>query len=480
MKKLNELFDCNYDISIKSLEDDSRTQKENFLFFCIVGLTVDGHDFIEQAVANGAVAIVASKRIETTVPVIYVEDTNKAMWNTLNKFYDNVLDKVKLIGVTGTEGKTTTTTVIYQILNKLSLNCGLIGSNGVTYGDYFKDYHHTTPNQNQIFESLSEFQKRGCKYAAIEIASERLLTGRLDAMQVDIAVLTNINREHLNSHKTMENYVDCKLKMFKNLKPNSVAIINNDSRYKELFIGSADNNIITCALDSESDLMAKDIVVKQDGLEFTLTGKYGEHKITTPLTARYNVYNILSIIAVCVSCGADITSIIEALKTASPVIGRNHFLDYGQKYKVIIDYAHSPNALKNILEYAREITPAGNKVITVTSSAGGRDIEKRYEMGKFTCDLSNHVIFTTDDARNEDPNKIIDDLLKDVTTTNYERELDRRLAIKKAIEMTNDGDTVLIAGRGNDSHIPIKDKLIPFNDIEVTSELVKEKIANNN
>lgn len=474
MKRLHDLIPCNYDVLISSVEDDSRIKNDNYLFCCIKGLTVDGHDFVQSAIDNGAVAILSEKDLDVSVPVVKVKDTNKTMIDVLSRFYDGVDEKLKVIGVTGTDGKTTVSTMLYQLLNKMD-KAGYIGTNGIECDGYHHDIHYTTPFPKDIYNAFYNFHERGCKYVSMEISSERLLTKRIDDMNFDIAIFTNLTKDHINNHKTYSNYRECKAKLFKQLKKDGFSIINNDDKNASFFKDASSGTVITYGIDKKADYMATDIIISAKKLIFNLITKDGTYLVESPLSGRYNVYNLMSVIAACRLLGFEYDRIIENIKYLEPVKGRADVIDYSGKFKVIIDYAHTANALKNILEYAHVISEGS--VITVTGSAGGRDNVKRPEMGKIVTSLSNYVIFTMDDPRSEDPNDIIDDMTRELDEIyNYERIIDRATAIKKALMMAKKGDVVVIAGRGNDTFMPIGDTTIRCNDYEEVYKNIMEEV----
>jgi UDP-N-acetylmuramoyl-L-alanyl-D-glutamate--2,6-diaminopimelate ligase len=477
MKKLNELISCPYEIDIESVEDDSRVKADNYLFCCIEGLTVDGHDYAKKAVENGAVAVIARKKIDVDVPVVYVKDTNKAMIEILSKFYDGVDKELKMIGITGTDGKTTVASIIYQLINYMD-KCGYIGTNGIECSDFYRKVGYTTPFPKELFQSFSDFRKSGCNYVSMEVSSERLLTKRIDNLKFDVAVFTNLSNDHVNNHGTYENYRECKSKLFKMVKKNGYSIINLDDDNAKYFINNAKGKVITYGINSDADFIASDIMVSEKKLLFKLNAPFGEYQIESSLSGRFNVYNIMASIAVCYSLGFDPEKIIEGLKTLKTIKGRADIIE-SNDFKVIIDYAHTATGLKNLLEYAHIVTKG--KIITVTGSAGGKDILKRPAMGEIVTSLSDYVIFTTDDPRYEDPNDIIDELLSKVKDErhNYERIIDRALAIKKALSIAESGDVVVIAGRGNDTFMPVGDGIVRCNDYEeVYKNLENNKIKN--
>lgn len=474
MKKLSDLIPCNYDTLISSVEDDSRVKNDNYLFCCIKGLTVDGHDYVNSAIDNGAVAILSEKDLDTTVPVVKVDDTNKAMINVLSRFYDDVDKKIKLIGVTGTDGKTTVASMVYQLINHMD-KAGYIGTNGIECEGYTQENHLTTPFPKDLYKAMYNFYQKDCHYISLEVSSERLLTKRIDDMTFDIAVFTNLTKDHINNHKTYSNYRDCKAKLFKMVKDDGFAIINNDDDNANFIKKVAHGQIITYGIDNKADYFASDVIIAAKKLMFNLKTPEGDYFVECPLSGKYNVYNLMAAIATCRSLGFDTNVIIDNIKKLKPIKGRADIIDYHGKFKVIIDYAHTANALKNILEYAHVVT--NGSVITVSGSAGGRDHIKRPEMGKILTSLSNYVIFTTDDPRTEDSNDIIDEMVSELDEAfNYERIIDRASAIKKALKIAKEGDVVVIAGRGNDTFMPVGDNVVRCNDYEEVYKNLKEEV----
>lgn len=476
MKKLNELIPCNYDTLISSIEDDSRAKNDNYLFCCIKGLTVDGHDYVQTAIDNGAVAILSEKDIDVDVPVVKVDDTNKAMIDVLSRFYGEVDKKLKLISVTGTDGKTTVASMVYQLINYMD-KAGYIGTNGIECEGYKQETHLTTPFPKDLFKAFDNFNKHGCNYVSMEVSSERLLTGRMDDMTFDIAIFTNLTRDHINNHKTYKNYRECKGKLFGMIKSDGFAIINNDDDNASYFRKVSSGKVLTYGIDSKADFRATDIIISAKKLIFKLETPDGDYVVESPLSGKYNVYNLMAVIIACHALGFDMDSIIENIKNLKPIKGRADIINYNNKFKVLIDYAHTANALKNILEFAHVLSD--DSIITVTGTAGGRDNVKRPEMGRVVTSLSDYVVFTMDDPRNEDPNDIIDQMVSELDegVYNYERIIDRPSAIKRALSIAKEGDVVVIAGRGNDTFIPLGDKIICCNDYEEVYKNLKDEVT---
>lgn len=396
------------------------------------------------------------------------------MLEVLSKFYDEPDKKLKMIGVTGTDGKTTLSSIIYQLINNFN-NCGYIGTNGVECNKFYIPTKFTTPFPKELYYYLSEFHKAQCKYIAMEVSSERLLTNRLNDFSFDVAIFTNITRDHLDKHKTMENYIESKSKLFKLVKNDGYCIVNNDDKYVDSIKTTCTGKIITYGIKNQSDIMADDIIVNENSLRFKLRYCKSEYDVVSPLSGMFNVYNLMAAISACVSLGFDIDNIISSVKKLKPIGARSEFLNYGQSFKIMIDYAHTANALKNLLEYVNAI--AKGKIITVTGSAGDRDSGKRSDMGEVVTKLSDYVIFTTDDPRTEDPNNIIDDLISTIkdNKSNYERVINRKVAIHKALSMAGKDDFVVIAGKGRDLYMAVGNGYIPYSDVTEITEFFMNK-----
>lgn len=477
MKKLSELFNVDSDIVIESIEEDSRVKKNNYLFCAIKGLHVDGHNYIDQAVDNGAVAVLVSEEVKTNVPIIKVEDTNRAMSIALSKFYDNADKKLKLIGVTGTDGKTTLASIIYQLINSVD-NCGYIGTNGLDCKEYHREQKFTTPFPKELYKYLYDFYNVGCNYISMEATSERLGTNRLSELEFDVAIYTNLSRDHLNTHKTMENYLLAKAKLFGLVKKEGYSIINNDDQYAPGVIKRANGNIITYGIDTKSDIMAKDIIIKAEKLTFTLVANGTEYFIESPLSGKFNVYNLLAAFATCTSFGFSPRVIINAIKNLKPIGSRQTYVDFGQPFKIMIDYAHTAYSLKYLLEFIN-ITNKG-RIIIVIGSGGLRDKGRRVEIGEVVTSLTDHVIFTMEDPRTEDVNDIIDDMLTNVSDeySNYERVIDREEAIFKALSIAKENDLVLITGKAEEDYQDINNEYVPYKtDYRVVEEYFLKRVV---
>ena len=471
MKRLNELFKCDYDTMISGIKTNSKYVTEGDLFVAINGENADRHDFIDDAINNGAVAVVVSKDIcRNDIPVIKVRNTNKILSSLCAKFYDNPEKRLKLIAVTGTNGKTTTACILRDMLDY----CGYIGTIGAMYKDLKYDLKNTTPDAEEVFKILKSFLDNGCKYVVMEVSSEAILKKRNRTLKYDVVAITNITSDHLNVHKTQKNYEKCKYKLFKKLKRRGKAVLNTDDKrhYKKL-----KRRIFRSKISYGSDICASlrltNYKICNDNTIIFVNYKKEIYKINSFLIGKYNIYNIMTAITIMLALECNMDNIVKLTSRISEVAGRSEVLNFGQNYKIVLDYAHTPDALEKILDSLNEVKKG--RIITVTGSAGGRDHEKRSLMGTVVMEKSDEVIFTMDDPRYECVDNIIDDLVSISSLSNYTRITDRKEAIFKAFDMANTNDTVLIAGKGRDNYMAIEDKYVEYNDYNVIKEYFDNK-----
>ena len=466
MKKLSDLYKGYPDIYINDIKINSKEVEKGDIFVCIKGATTDRHDYVKDAIANGAVAIVASKELDVNIPVIYVKDTNKEFYKLAAFFYDNPQDKLELISVTGTNGKTTTARIIQDLIGKDK--CGYIGTNGIIYNGYSRTSKNTTPDADKLYKYFSKFSKANCKYASMEVSSEALFYGRTQNLKFKVAIFTNITEDHLNTHKTIRNYVACKQRLFTQVSDDGFSILNIDDKYFESTYKKAKGTILTYG-KKKSTLQIKEI--KEYLHKTTITFKYKNrlHTVNSPLLGEFNAYNLCAAILTLLALNFDLQTIIKNIKNIEVPKGRVEFLDFGQDFKILLDYAHTTDAFDKLYNLLYKVKKK-KRIITVTGSAGGREHEKRKEMGKLILEKSDYVIFTMDDPRNEDVNEIIDELISDSKNINYERVIDRKKAIYKAFELAGKNDIVLIAGKGNDNYMAIGNKYLPYNDTKTIKQ----------
>lgn len=482
MKKLDELYPgVGTDVLIKGIKINSKEVESGDLFVCTMGVTRDRHDFIDEAIKNGASAIIVSKDIrDKEVPIIKVPDTNKELPYLCQKFYDYPDKKMKMIGVTGTDGKTSVTTIIQTLIG--SDVCGYIGTNGRSCAGFSGDNPNTTPDAQNLYLYLDEFVKYGCKYTAMEASSEAFFRGRLQAMEYDISAMTNVTSEHLNIHGTFENYLDSKLQLFRQTKKDGYSIINKDDLYYEQVKSACNGNILTYGKDADNDLEIVEYKLYPNHTDIVF--KYGDRVINveSPLMGDFNVYNLACAILCTIASGFNIDMILDRIKDIK-ISGRLELLNTNTPYYVMVDYAHTPNGIQKLLNFVHTLDI--NKSIVVIGQAGERDAFKRPKVGNVVVENATYAIFTYEDPRSEDPQAICDDIVKELkdTHTNYEIVLDRRDAINKAINMAQEKDMVLILGKGNETYEKLKNGTIYFNDIEeaynaVASRKLKEGVTN--
>lgn len=473
MKKLSELYDINSDVEIKDIKINSKQINKGDIFVCTMGVNADRHDFIDEAIKNGASAIVVSKdNIKADVPVIKVENTNEELPLLCRRFYDYPDKELTMIGVTGTDGKTSTATIIQTLIG--SNECGYIGTNGRSWAGKEKDDNpNTTPDETLLYKFLREFRNDGCKYAVMEASSEAFFRGRLQLLECDASVYTNVTREHLNIHGSFENYLECKEMLFRQTKEDGVCILNKDEEfYNDMKSACGNKKKYTYGRNEEDTLQ----IIKFDVFpnKTLITWKYQNkiYDVESPMLGDFNVYNLSAGLLVCLSLGFSMEDLIKNIKNIK-VSGRLELLDTKTPYYVMVDYAHTPNGIKNLLNFVHTLDI--NRSIVVIGSAGERDYLKRPVMGKTILDNASYAIFTYEDPRSEEPIDIINMLISDVkdTYTNYEIEVDRRTAIEKAINMAKDKDMVLILGKGNETYQKLKHETIYFNDIEEGYRAIK-------
>ncbi|MBE6149431.1 MAG: UDP-N-acetylmuramoyl-L-alanyl-D-glutamate--2,6-diaminopimelate ligase [Firmicutes bacterium] len=469
--KLNNLINCDYEIEITGIKTNSNQIKKGDLFICTDYGTTDRHLFIDDAIKNGASAIIVKKNIENkSIPIIKVDDPNKAFVDIINKFYDYPTKKLNMIGITGTDGKTTVATIIHKLID----NCAYIGTNGIIYNDYKEKSPNTTPALDKTYPLFVDMINKGIKTVSMEASSEGILFERIKGIEFNCSIITNITKEHMNHHHTLENYIDCKCELFRNtIGP---CILNKDDEHYLEVAKNCKGKIYTYGSGTDNDLYFKDVDLYNDKTIFKIVYQNKEYIINSPMVALFNVYNLCASLLALVSIGYDINELINNIKNIK-VSGRLENIDLGQDFKVIIDYAHTPNGINKLLEFANGINH--NKLIVVFSEPGERDKSKRPDKGYNVITNCDHAIITSQDPRSENPMKIANDLLTKVKDyNNYEIILDRSEAIKKAIEMATKDDIVLIIGKGSENYQILKDKTIEFNDIEEAKKHINNKIKN--
>ena len=481
MKKLNELYNVDSDVEVTGISINSKEIKKGNIFVCTMGVTADRHDFIDEAIANGASCVVVSRDVgEKSVPIVKVEDTNKELPYLCQKFYDYPDEKLTMIGVTGTDGKTTTTTIIQTLIG--SDLCGYVGTNGRSCAKFTGDNPNTTPDSQNLYMYLDEFVGYGCKYAAIETSSEAFYRGRLQTMTFDISAYTNVTSEHLNIHGSFENYLESKKMLFKQTMSDGYCILNHDDKYFEDMKSACNGKVLTYGLGYDNDLQIVDFKVYPDHTDVTFKYLEDEFKINSPLMGDFNVYNLACALLCVFALGFKFDEVKERIKDIK-VSGRLELLDTDTDYYVMVDYAHTPNGITNLLNFVHTLDI--NRSIVVIGQAGERDPYKRPKVGNAVVENASYAIFCYEDPRSEDPMAICEDIISELKEnhSNYEIVIDRSEAIQKAIDMAKPGDMVLVLGKGNETYEKLKTGTIYFNDIEEALKAVenrkeREKVTN--
>jgi UDP-N-acetylmuramoyl-L-alanyl-D-glutamate--2,6-diaminopimelate ligase len=493
----NEQFtnDTFMNTDISGVAYDSRNVEEGYLFVAMKGEKYDGHKFIKEAIGNGAVAAIAERASdETGGRCVLVKDARRALACISNNFYGRPSEDIAVIGITGTNGKTTTSYILKSVLESWGKDVGLIGTIQYMIKDRPYSAPHTTPESLEFQGFLRQMLLSGCTHAVTEISSHALAQCRVDGAVFQAAVFTNLTRDHLDFHATMEDYFRTKKRLFQELLDRrGTAIINIDDPYgkrldSELRRSRPGLNILTCGLTAEAAITARDIGVSFEGLRFTLSIEGEKFKISSRLTGIPNVYNLMSAVGAAVSLGVPMQAILEGIINPSGISGRFEKVEAGQKFLCVIDYAHTEDALERLISTAREIIKqssvvssqpvqeASPRIITVFGCGGDRDRGKRPGMGAVAAGLSDYVIVTSDNPRSEDPSDIIKEVVDGIGGSNYLIEPDRRVAITKAVEMAGDRDIVLIAGKGHEDYQEIKGVKYLFSDRDVVKEAIKYKL----
>ena len=462
---------CN---EIEGISYNSKKTKPDDVFICLSGEHVDGHEYADEAVANGACLCIVERMLNLDIPQIIVQDSQQALAQISDLFYSSPSQKLNLIGVTGTNGKTSVTHLIQKLFEAENKKCALIGTlgNKMFSDDDYHDAKHTTPQAPELQKLFYEINEKDIKNVVMEVSSHSLAQHRVDFTEFNGAVLTNLTQDHLDFHITMQNYFKAKAKLFENLYSDDFAVINADDLYAAQFLQviSPGVKVYTYGINMSADIKAENIKFDEKGASFTCDIKGEKYDIKLVMNGMFSVYNVLAALSVAVAQGFDIKNSIKTLESIKGVAGR--FEVVINKPTVIVDYAHTPDGLENVLKAAREITPEGGKLICVFGCGGDRDATKRPKMGAIAENLADKVIVTSDNPRSEDPQQIITDILAGLkSVSNVIVEPDRELAIKEASKVANINDIVVVAGKGHEDYQILADKTIHFDDREKVREI---------
>ncbi len=459
-------------MKISGVAYDSRKVKQGYVFVCITGYATDGHKFARSAVENGAVAVVAEHDLPTVdVPCVVVENTRKAMAHIAATYYDYPFKKFNLIGITGTNGKTTSTYLIKAILEHMGKKVGLIGTNQNMIGDMVIPTSRTTPDSLELMQLFDEIAKHNVDYVVMEVSSHALALDRVTSCEFNVGAFTNITQDHLDFHKTMEEYLAAKSILF-NICKNGV-INADDSGSKLLLEKETCDSVITYGIDSDCDLKASNIELRSDGVKFDLSFKGETQRVDLPIPGRFSVYNAMTAIGCCLADGISLKDAVDGIHTAHGVKGRIEIVKTpGTDYTVIIDYAHTPDGLLNVINAIRGF--AKGRVVTLFGCGGDRDATKRPKMGKIAAELSDFCIVTSDNPRTEDPEKIVRQVVEGVKQTDcdYVVITNRFEAIEYALDHAQKDDIILLAGKGHETYQILGTDTIKFDEREIVTKLL--------
>lgn len=449
-------------------ETNSKLIQKGQIFVAIKGHTVDGHDYINEAIKNGASKIICEKEINSSIPYEIVNDTNEYLKNVLVAEYSDEINKLKLIGVTGTNGKTTTCYLTYQMLQKLGKSVAYLGTIGYYQNEKYIELNNTTPDILTLYKLLIDAVNDGIEYLVMEVSSHALSFERIAGLKFIAGAFTNLTEDHLDYHKTMDAYLKEKLKLVNYLKNDATMLINSDDESGEKF--KIFKNFKTYGMNGDYKIDEYEILPDHTNLKFSYDNK--NYQVTTNLTSKFNIYNYLTCLSILNSIGFNIEDIINVTKEVYPPKGRCETYKVGNGYAVV-DYAHTPDAVEKVIMAYTELKK--NRVLTIVGCGGDRDPIKRPIMGRIATTLSDYVIFTNDNPRTEDPQKIMNDIVKDNHSTNYEIIFDRKDAITKGLDLLEKDDILLILGKGHEDYQIIGREKIHFDDVEVVKNYESQK-----
>ncbi len=459
------------DVEITGITIDSREVKKGYVFICITGMERDGHDFVQMAADNGAAVIVAEREIKTSAQVVVCENTKIAMAEIASEFYKKPENRLKLVGITGTNGKTTVSYLIKSILEKAGKTVGVIGTNEILVGSRpvgIASSTPTTPNSLELHKIFARMLEMGAEYVVMEVSSHALDLHRVHGIKYDVGVFTNLTQDHLDYHKTMENYYEAKKKLF---DISSAGVINTDDEYGRKMAEAVPCDCMKVGTGA-AELSARDISVSARGVEFTVDYKGNSYPAKLAISGMFSIYNALCAMGAALSLGIDIKTVLSGLSEAKGVKGRLEPVETNTDYSVIIDYAHTPDGLENVLNAINAFKKG--RVITVFGCGGDRDSTKRPVMGEIGTRLSDIAIITSDNPRTENPERIIEDIKKGVKEGSYKVITNRRDAIAYALSIAEKEDIVLLAGKGQETYQIIGKEKIHFDEREIVKEILGE------
>lgn len=472
--KLEEIIGSTH-VAISSIVFDSRKVKKDSLFVATKGAADDGHIYIQKAIESGAIAIVCEeipKDKNDQITYVKVTDSTYALGVMACNYYDNPSEKLKLVGITGTNGKTTTVTLLFNLFKSLGYSVGLLSTVQNKINNTVIPSTHTTPDAITLNELLFKMEEQGCEFVFMEVSSHAIVQNRIAGINFTGALFSNITHDHLDYHKTFDEYIKAKKQFFNLLPSTAFALTNRDDKNGMVMLQNTKANKYTYGLKNIADYKCKIIESHLNGLLLNIDN----HEVWVKLIGTFNAYNILSVYTTAVLLKQDITSVLTALSNLNSVEGRFQYVKSPNGVIGIIDYAHTPDALKNVLETVKEIRSGSEQVITLVGCGGDRDSAKRPIMAAIACEYSNKVILTSDNPRTEDPEEILNQMQAGVNPVDVKKVLritDRREAIKIACSFSSKGDIILIAGKGHEKYQEIKGVKHDFDDLEILKETIK-------
>jgi UDP-N-acetylmuramoyl-L-alanyl-D-glutamate--2,6-diaminopimelate ligase len=464
------------DVAINKIEFDSRKIQENDVFVAIRGTVSNGHDFIEKAINLGATVIVCDtlpEIIVTGITYVQVKDTNSALAFLASNYYENPSSKLRLVGITGTNGKTTIASLLYQLFKKAGYKVGLLSTVKILVDETEYKATHTTPDSLTINYYLNEMAEIGCEFCFMEVSSHGIHQKRTEALQFEGGVFTNLSHDHLDYHPTFAEYRDVKKSFFDHLPKSAFAIINVDDKNGSVMIQNTNAKKLTYALNSYADYRAQILENQLSGLLL----KINENEVWVKLIGTFNAYNLLAIYGTAVQLGLENLEVLRLLSELESVSGRFQFIVSNQKITAIVDYAHTPDALENVLKTINDIRTKNEQLITVVGCGGDRDKAKRPIMANIATQMSDKVIITSDNPRTENPATIIAEMEAGVEPQNFKKSLsieDRKQAIKTACQLANANDIILIAGKGHETYQEIQGVRHDFDDMKIVKEFLEQ------
>ncbi len=454
-KLFSEIVKTNVDLDtdVTGISEKSASCKSGYAYVCIKGIHKDGKDFIKEALDGGAVCVVCDTELDESIPYVMVENARAALSRMWQEWYGHPARSLKLIGVTGTNGKTSTAYMLKSILDKAGKPCGLIGTVRYITGKSYYESELTTPDPELMQKLLFEMKKSGHEYVVCEVSSHALALDKLDGMQFEIGVFTNLSQDHMDFHGNMENYFISKSKLFSMCK---CAVINIDDLYGKRLASRLNIKTVTCSVDSnDADICAKNIRTKENSVEYEFLSGCTIYRIYCPVSGKFSVYNSLLSAATAELVGISSENIVDGISSMGTVTGRMERVETGKDFSIIIDFAHTPGALENVLKSIREF--AVGRIVCLFGCGGDRDKSKRKIMGKIAAENSDYLVITSDNPRSEDPLEIIKEILEGVLTVESIKDKytvieSREEAIRYAIKNAKKNDTVLLAGKGHENY----------------------------